>query len=311
MDERYMKPGNKDATLLIVDDDPEICHALEKLISTWGMQTASVTSAFEALDQVRDTFFNIILLDVIMPKKSGTDSIPEIAELCPDAKIIIMTGYADKDTVIEALRLGAFDFLEKPIGFPLLSHSINRALEMQRTAWQSKKAYEDLKCSRDDLLVYKSSLQRVNKQLMENNNALSVLAKNIDITRKETAKGIILEIRSLIIPLLEKLQQDRKLAQYHAELNTLMLHLENFTSDLASDLKIVTFLTVSELRIASLIKNGLATNEIAQYLYISPSTVKTHRRNIRKKLKICNTHCSLKDYLRVETKSELAGQGQK
>ena len=121
MDDIFIKSGNEDATLLVVDDDPLLCETLEKLISNWGMETECVASASEALDRVKNTFFNIILLDVVMPEKSGIDLIPEIAELCHDSKIIIISGYADKETAIEALRQGAFDFLEKPFDFPLLS----------------------------------------------------------------------------------------------------------------------------------------------------------------------------------------------
>ena len=297
MDEIYAQLANKDATILIVDDELEICESLERLLSTWGMKAECAASASEALDQIEDTCYNIILLDVVMPEKPGTDLIPEIASLCPETKIIIMTGYADKEMAIEALRLGAFDFLEKPIGFPLFSHSINRALEMQKAEWDSTKAVEDLKSSHDKLLAYKSRLEGLNNQLFENNKALSVLAKNIDIAREQVSKELLLRIRSLIMPIIKRFRTDKRLAHRHDDLKVLMGHLKGLTSELASGTSIATLLSASELRIASLIKNGLTSEEIAQHLNISPSTVKTHRRNIRKKLGINKMHHRLGDYL--------------
>ena len=300
MDDIFIKSGNEDATLLIVDDDPLLCETLEKLISTWGMETEFVASASEALDRLKHTFFNIILLDVVMPEKSGIDLIPEIAELCHDSKIIIISGYADKEMAIEALRHGAFDFLEKPFDFPLLSHSINRALEMQKAERNSRKSVGDLKSSHDELLIYKSRLEDLNRQLMENNKALSVLAKSIEITQQQTAKSIVLKIRTLIIPIIERLQQDKTVRHYHRDLNILMGHLDDLSWDLTSDLNVADLLSSSELRIASLIKNGFTTDAIADHLCIASCTVKTHRRNIRKKLEINNQRCNLRDYLRSE-----------
>jgi DNA-binding NarL/FixJ family response regulator len=77
----------------------------------------------------------------------------------------------------------------------------------------------------------------------------------------------------------------------------LVSHVEDLTSSMNSNAKIFTELTSTELRIASLIKNGLTSEEIAAHLYISPSTVKTHRKNIRRKLNLSNTHQNLRIYL--------------
>jgi DNA-binding NarL/FixJ family response regulator len=101
----------------------------------------------------------------------------------------------------------------------------------------------------------------------------------------------------LIIPIIERLQHDKNLKRYEAELIMLVKHLEDLTSGLAADTKIATSLSFSELRIASLIKNGLTTEEIAKHLHISPSTIKTHRKNIRRKLGINNRQQNLRNYL--------------
>jgi DNA-binding CsgD family transcriptional regulator len=78
-------------------------------------------------------------------------------------------------------------------------------------------------------------------------------------------------------------------------------YIEDLTSGLVMDLQGSTSLSLSELRIASMIKHGMATEEIARLLYVSPDTVKTHRRNIRRKLRIKGAKKNLGAYLRSIT----------
>ena len=288
---------NGSPCVLIVDDDLAICNFIKQVTTKWGMKSDFTTRPSEVLSQLRDRFYNLVLLDVVMPEKSGIEFVPEISELCPDTKIIIMSAYAEKETAIKALRLGAFDFLEKPFKLEILSHSVSRALETQKTELEFKKTYEDLKKSRDNLLTHKVWLEQLNKQLTETNTALSVLAQNMDRTRREAERGIVLKIRSLILPIVRRLERDEHLARYQGEFSMLASHVEDLTTGINTDSKIFTELTSSELRIASLIKNGLTSEEIATHLFISPSTVKTHRKNIRRKLSISNTHQNLRMYL--------------
>ena len=104
----------EDALVLIVDDDTDVCNVLEQMISRLGIRVETTSNPLEVLDLVRNTFFNVILLDIRMPEKSGMELLPEIVEVSPDTKIIVISGFGDKDSAIRALRLGAFDFLEKP-----------------------------------------------------------------------------------------------------------------------------------------------------------------------------------------------------
>ena len=287
----------KDARVLIVDNDGLVCDVLGEIISSWGIKTEVMTKPKLVVDQLRNTFYNIVILDIVMPEKSGFDLIPEISKLCPDTKIIIMTGYADKENTIQALRLGVLDFLEKPIEMELLFHAVKRALDCQKTELELGRSVKELERSQIDLLTHKRRLEQVNELLLETNKALSVLAKNLERTWKESEKRIVLKIRSLIIPIAEKLQQDKTLGKYKAELGMLVGHIENLTSGLGNDAGIAACLSSTELRIASMIMSGLTSQEIANQLHISDSTVKTHRKNIRKKLNITHSKENLRAYL--------------
>jgi len=288
---------NELAKILIVDDEPIVCELLEAMASSLGIKAKSITRSLKVMDEVRNTFYNLVLLDVFMPERSGFELIPDIQKASSDTKIIIITGRADKEVAIKALRLGAFDFLEKPINMELLSYSVNRALHIQETELEYKKTRENLEQSQVDLLDHKEKLEDLNRRLIQTNQALTVLAQNIAREREETEKRIVLKTRSLIIPIIERLQHDKNLKRYEAELIMLVKHLEDLTSGLAADTKIATSLSFSELRIASLIKNGLTTEDMAKHLHISPSTIKTHRKNIRRKLGINNRQQNLRNYL--------------
>ena len=145
----------QDALVLIVDDDLEICNILQQMISSLGIRAESVSNPLQVINLVKSSFYNVILLDIIMPEKSGLDLFPEIVEVSPDTKIIIITAFGDNNLAIRALRLGAFDFMVKPFDYKLLSYSIRRALETQK----AELAYR----------AEKTKLQDANRQLMETN----------------------------------------------------------------------------------------------------------------------------------------------
>jgi DNA-binding NarL/FixJ family response regulator len=295
----------KGASALVVDDDPGICSILRKVIPHWGIKVDCITNPLRVIGRLSESFYNVIILDLVMPGHCGLDLIPDITNISPYTKIIIITAHSEKDRLLRALRLGAFDFLEKPFELELLRHSLNNALETQQTELEYMKAYEYLINSRNDVLAHRSSSEALNKQLMETNNALSVLAQNIERTRQEAEKAIIQRIKSSILPIIDKLEKGQNLLRFHGELELLRSSLNGLTSDLTSDTQILSALTSAEFRVVSLINSGFTTDEIAGMLYISPNTVQTHRRNIRKKLNLDNTQQSLRSFLR----SKLADRG--
>jgi len=288
---------HKGASLLIVDDDHELCDALQETISGWGIKAKTMTKPSRVPDHLKDTSYNVVLLDIVMPEKSGFDLIPAISTLCPETKIVIMTGHADKEKAIKAVRLGVFDFLEKPMDMTVLSHAVKRALDVQKTELELKSTLRQLERSQGECLAYGQRLEDINEQLLETNKALSILAENLERTREESERRIVRKIRSLILPIVERLEGDNLLKGYRAELRVLKGHIEDLTSSLASETGIAGRLSPTEVRIASMIMNELTSQEIANQLNISLSTVKTHRRNIRKKLNIRHSDQNLRAYL--------------
>jgi len=292
----------KNSRITIVDDDLLICETLTEVISNWGLCAEFFTEPEAALKHIRDNGCDIVLLDVFISDVSGLDLVPQISnEESDHLKIIIITGFADKNTAIRALKLGAFDLLEKPFQNELLYHSILRALKSLQNERAFRKLIEDLKQSRSELLGQQKRLENLNTQLRDTNSALSIFAQNIERERTDVEKKIAVKLRNLIIPMVQRLRNDKALSRYEGQLDTLTMQIEDLTSGFTMDSRMAANLSFTELRVASLIKNGITTEDIARQLHIAENTVRTHRKNIRRKLKINNAQYSLRNFLNART----------
>jgi FixJ family two-component response regulator len=284
----------KNSRIIVVDDDLLVCNTLIER----GLRAEGFTRAEAALAHIRENKCDVVLLGVFISEVSGLDLIPQInGDSSDDLKIIVIMGFADKDTAIRALKLGAFDLLEKPFQNELLHHSILRALTALKNERRSRKLIDDLKQSRSELLAQQQRLENVNAQLRDTNRALSVFAKNIERERAEEEKQIALKLRHLIMPIIAKLRNDQALHKYGGQIDVLTTQIEDLTAGFTMDSRFAMTLSAAELRIGSLIKNGVATEEIARQLHIAESTVRTHRKNIRRKLRLNNGQYNLRNFL--------------
>ncbi len=284
--------------ITVVDDDPIICEVMETLLTNWKYSPFILPEPF-LLDELLKTcsYSDIFLLDVRLPSGTTLNWIPQIMESFPESKVIIMTGFADTDTVIQAIRNGAFDFLQKPVAPELMQHSLNRAIQMVEKERKEKQMLRDLQEMNNQLLEQKQRLEFLNERLLETNRAFSTLAQNLDFERIEILNRINQKIESSILPALARIRTDHHLGRYGIELDIIVNMLQEITSGSGMSESVSTILTTAESRVASLIKQGLTTDKIAEQLFISVDTVKTHRKNIRKKLNITNSQSGLKDFL--------------
>lgn len=118
--------------ILIVDDDTAFQGMLREAVHEKGFDVSSAYSAEEGIAAAADGAYNLILLDVRLPGMSGIEAIPRIREASPATEIIVMTGYAEKDSAMQAIRRGAYDYFTKPFSLAEMEIVIRRALEKQR-----------------------------------------------------------------------------------------------------------------------------------------------------------------------------------
>jgi two-component system, NtrC family, response regulator HydG len=120
-------------SLLIVDDLISIHEMLEAVISPTGYKTAFATDGEKGLARYKAEKFDLVLADIDMKPMDGITLLKQLKAYDPTAVIIIMTAYASTESAIQALKFGAFDYLQKPFKVDELMHALKRGLEFRRT----------------------------------------------------------------------------------------------------------------------------------------------------------------------------------
>lgn len=131
--------------VLIVDDEEEICKRLQRELQKEGYEADYTTSSVVVMQKLRDAkkqekenAYELLILDIKMPQISGFELLKQIRETHFDLDVIVITGYGDEDKAIEAIRLGAIDYMHKPISLDELQTAIFRI--RQKRAAREKKA---------------------------------------------------------------------------------------------------------------------------------------------------------------------------
>ena len=151
------------ATILIVDDDAALRESLAETLADLGHQALAAATGMEALSRVRSGPIDAVLLDLKMPDMTGIEVLRRIRELEHAAPVVVLTAFASADNTIEAMRLGAFDHLTKPIGRAELAGIVERALR-SRTAHAAgpPQRVED---SEDTLIGSSGAMRQVQKTI--------------------------------------------------------------------------------------------------------------------------------------------------
>ena len=118
--------------ILVVDDDISHCTILQALLRGWGYRVALAYNGVQALEQVREKVFDLVLCDIRMAEMDGIETLKEIKTLNPSIPVLIMTAYSSVDTAVEALKSGALDYLIKPLDFDKLQLTLSEALAHTR-----------------------------------------------------------------------------------------------------------------------------------------------------------------------------------
>src|SRR5688572_340682 len=107
--------------ILIVDDEPGIRQSLKGVFEDEGFVTDSVSSGEECLAKIADSAYDLVLLDIWLPGKDGLETLRHIREISPSTRVIMISGHATIATAVTATKLGAYDFIEKPLS---LEHTL-------------------------------------------------------------------------------------------------------------------------------------------------------------------------------------------
>jgi two-component system response regulator HydG len=151
--------------LLVIDDDINMCELLRDSLEQWGHEVVFHTDPADALDSMRKEDFDAVITDVRLgpSKLSGLEVCERVVTNRPDIPVIVMTAFGKMDTAVAAIRVGAYDFLTKPLDMNLLNHTVDRALQHRALNDEVHRLRRQVELSRHvgDLIGESKQMRRV------------------------------------------------------------------------------------------------------------------------------------------------------
>ena len=131
-------------SLLVVDDDRHVLEAMADYLRSLGHRTETAQSCQQAMNRMAEYPFEVVICDVNLPDKDGFHLLEWGVEACPETSVIMLTGYGTIESAVEAIRVGAFDYLTKPVIDDELNLAIQRALGQRAIVEENKSLRKQL-----------------------------------------------------------------------------------------------------------------------------------------------------------------------
>src|SRR3989441_3210226 len=130
--------------ILIVDDEPAIQSTLRGVLEDEGYRVTAVGTGDDAVALLADEVPDLVFLDIWMPGRDGLETLAEMKRLRPDATVVMISGHGTIETAVKATRLGAYDFIEKPLSLEKILLTVTRALDHARLEHENQTLKERL-----------------------------------------------------------------------------------------------------------------------------------------------------------------------
>jgi len=147
--------------ILIVEDDPRVGESIRLLLKKRGYETLLASNGKEALPLFRQEMVDLVITDLLMPKMDGIELLEAVKSLRPETEVIVISAQGTIEKAVQAMKLGAFDFIEKPINPRVISLVVERALEKQTLIFQNR----DLRSKLEDKFHLKNIIGRSAKMI--------------------------------------------------------------------------------------------------------------------------------------------------
>ncbi|MCW5202074.1 response regulator [Desulfobulbus sp. US4] len=275
--------------VLIVDDDDGARLTIKHIVESAQYQARTAAGGHDALKMVQEKLPEIILLDLVMPEMDGYEVCRRLKADPRSAEIPVMflSGLISAEEKFKAFEVGGVDYIVKPCSTVELLARLHTHLTLQRI--QNSLAAEVRKQTVE--------LKEKNKELQETNLVLKRLLHEIEEEKMEMSRIMQTNIERLILPDLDRMAEAPAQQRYQLR-DTIQTNLLDLSSPVAGkNIDAYSLLTPTELRVLNFIRQGRSSKEIAQSLNISPQTVATHRKHIRKKLNISGKKINLTSFI--------------
>ncbi|MEQ9066297.1 MAG: response regulator, partial [Gimesia chilikensis] len=131
-------------SLLVVDDDQYILEAMADYLRSLGHRTETSLTCLDAIERLKEFPFEVVICDVNLPDQDGFHLLEWVEQNAPDTAVIMLTGYGTIESAVEAIRLGAFEYLTKPVIDEELSLTIERCLDQRQVVEENKSLKKQL-----------------------------------------------------------------------------------------------------------------------------------------------------------------------
>jgi DNA-binding NtrC family response regulator len=183
--------------ILLVDDDERLRRAAGKVLAAEGYLVAVAASGAAALESLEQPGLALIISDLRLPDLDGIALLKKARELLPETEVVMITGHGSVEKAVEAMRLGAYDFIQKPLDSTVLLKTVSKALEKQRLTSENRQLRRQLqqRCGVDALIGDSPAMQTV-KQLVRQiaPSDVNVLIQGESGTGKEVVADALHEL---------------------------------------------------------------------------------------------------------------------
>jgi len=282
--------------IMIVEDEWAIAEELKQSLKNLDYDVTAIEETGDgAIRRAGKDRPDLVFMDInLKGKMNGIDAAGQIKSKFNIPHIFI-TAYADKDKLDQAKVTEPFGYLIKPYNELELNASTKMALYKHKMEMRVREAEEALRHSHDKLEV---KVKERTRDLREANIALTVLLKKRDHDKKRLEEQMLANSKQLILPYIEKLKRTTLTENQRSIVNIVDKNLTELTSPFIRSLSSKFLkLTPAELKVANLVRHGMATKEIAAILNLSIETINNHRKHIRKKSGITNKKANLRTIL--------------
>jgi len=179
--------------ILIVDDEPDICRALEFLLKREEYNVSSIHSGEDAIDKLNKESFDIVLTDLKMGKVDGMTVLEKAKEISPDTTVIMMTAFASVESAVEAMKRGAADYIVKPFLNEEIKLTIRKAIEQKKLITENialkQQISQHIACK--DFVANSESMLRIVETLEK---VVPTKSNLLLLGESGTGKGLIAEL---------------------------------------------------------------------------------------------------------------------
>jgi DNA-binding NtrC family response regulator len=149
-----------DTTVLVVDDEPSNLASLERIFAREGFRVLTAPEGRQALDLCRQRRVHVVVTDLMMPGMGGIDLIRALRTVTPNVEVVVMTAYGTVETAVEAMKEGAYDFVEKPLKRMQIVKTVRKAAERHRLMEENRTLRQELSALRHRNIVGSSRALR-------------------------------------------------------------------------------------------------------------------------------------------------------